>query len=128
MTIPRPIGFPLLPVPDADGRLRWPSLEESVAQSIRVLLATRPGERVMRPTFGVGLDRFVNEPDTVTTRARIRESILDGLGKWEPRITVDRVETSDVPGEPGTVRVEIEYRLRRTGSSHRLGLALRTGV
>ena len=71
MTIPRPIGFPLLPVPDADGRLRWPSLEESVVQSIRVVLATRPGERLMRPTFGVGLDRFVNEPDTVTTRARI---------------------------------------------------------
>ena len=39
-----PIGWPLLPVPDANGALTWPGLAQSVAQHLRKLLATQPGE------------------------------------------------------------------------------------
>ena len=52
-----PIGWPLLPVPE-DGVLAFPDLEDSVRQSIQVILLTRPGERLMRPQFGAGLDQF----------------------------------------------------------------------
>jgi len=84
MTIPRPVGFPLLPVPNGDGRLAWPSLEVSVQDAVRIILSTRPGEQLMRPHFGSGLDRFLFEPDSVETRRRIREAVQDGLAAWEP--------------------------------------------
>lgn len=124
---PPPIGWPLLPVPDAAGRLRWPSLEESVRQSIEVLLRTRPGERLMRPELGAGLEELLHEPNTMTTRRRIRDRIAESLALWEQRITVDRIEVWEVPGQPTEVRVEIAYRLRRTGASRQTALTLELG-
>lgn len=126
--IPPPIGFPLLPVPDEAGRLGWPPLEQSVAESIRVILSTRPGEQLMRPGFGAGLDRFVNEPDSVETRRRLQDAVTESLALWEPRINVVRIDVDDVPGRTDLLRVEIMYQLRRTGQTRRLGLSLRTGV
>ena len=128
MLIPPPIGFPLLPVPDDHGRLVWSGLEQSVQQAIRVILSTRPGEQLMRPRFGAGLDRFVNEPNSVETQRRIRDAVTESLAAWEPRITVERIDIDSVPGRPGQLRVEIAYALVRTGEARRLGLTLRTGV
>jgi phage baseplate assembly protein W len=123
--LPRPlIGWPLLPLPDADGQLRYPSLEESVRQSIQVILATRPGEQLMRPRFGAGLANFLHEPNTLTTRRRIRDLILESLERWEPRVVVRRVEVAEVPDEPSRLRVEIGYQLRRTGGFQQLGLSI----
>jgi uncharacterized protein len=118
------IGFPLLPLPGGDGRLAWPSLEESVAQQIRVILLTRPGEQLMRADFGAGLANFLHESNTLTTQRRIRDAIGDGLARWEKRIVVDEIAVADVPGDAARLRVEITYRLRRTGAAKRTGLTL----
>lgn len=124
-TLPRPLlGWPLLPLPDANGRLGWPGLEDSVVQSIKVILQTRPGEQLMRPEFGAGLERLLHEPNTLATRRRIRECIEQGLARWERRILVDRIDVQEVPDEPTHVRVEIGYRLQRTGAAGSLGLTL----
>jgi phage baseplate assembly protein W len=104
--------------------LRYPTLEESVRQTIQVILLTRPGEQLMRPEFGAGLETFVNEPNTVTTRRRIRDAIAAALTRWEIRIDLDRIDVDEVAGEPTQVRVEIAYRLRRTGTAQQLGLSM----
>ena len=124
--LPAPlIGWPLLPLPDADGQLSFPTLEESVRQSIRVVLSTRAGEQLMRPTFGAGLEEYVHESNTLTTRRRIRDLVATSLESWERRIEVDRVDVDEVTGQPGKVRVEIAYRLRRTGAPQQAGLTMR---
>ncbi len=126
--IPRPsLGWPLLPQPDAAGRLAFPTLEESIGQAIRVILQTRPGEQLMRPDFGAGLSDFVHEPQTLTTRRRIRDLITQALERWEDRLLLDRVEVSEVPNEPTHVRVFIGYRLKRTGVSQQVGLTVEVG-
>jgi uncharacterized protein len=124
MNSPAPIGWPLLPLPDADGRLVWPAVEQSVAQQIRVILETRPGEQLMRTDWGAGLEDFTHQPNTVTTHRRIRDAIVASLNRWEKRIVLDDVSVAAVPDEPGRVRVEIIYRLRRTGAGRRTGLTL----
>lgn len=127
--IPRPpIGWPLLPLPDKNGELHWPSLEHSVANQIRVILMTRPGEQLMRPDFGAGLENYLQEPNTMTTRRRIHDRITSSLNRWESRILVDAVAVDEVPGEPSRVRVDIMYRLRRTGAARRTGLTLDLGA
>jgi hypothetical protein len=78
----------------------------------------------MRPDWGAGLEDFTHEPNTVTTQRRIRDRVLSELNRWEPRIVLDDVAVSTVPNEPGRVRVEILYRLRRTGAGRRTGLTL----
>ena len=118
------VGWPLLPLPDAGGELRYPTLEESVKQSIKVILRTRPGEQLMRPHFGAGLERFVHEQNTLATRRRIHDLVTESLTRWEPRITLDRVEVSEHPERPTHIRVVISYRLRRTGAPQQLGLSM----
>lgn len=121
---PIPVNWPLLGIPDAEGRLAYPSLEESVRQSIRIILQTQPGERLMRPEFGGGLEQYLHEPNTLTTRRRIRDLITTSLSRWEPRILLDRVDVWEMEERPDTVRIEIVYRLRRTNRAQQMGITL----
>lgn len=119
-----PVNWPLLGRPDSEGRLRYPTLEESVRQSIRIILQTRPGERLMRPAFGGGLELYLHEPNTLTTRRRIRDLISDSLTRWEPRILLDRVDVWEVEERPDTIRIEIVYRLRLTNRTQQMGITM----
>jgi uncharacterized protein len=120
-----PKGWPLLPFPDEDGVLTYPAaLDESVRQQLQVILSTRPGEQLMRPGFGAGLTDFLGEPDNVTTRRRVYDRVTEAIGRWEPRVEVDRVDVDDLPGRPGWLRIEIAYRLRRSGELATLGVNL----
>ena len=124
-TPPRPpIGWPLLPVPDEHGCITFPSLAESVQQNLRVILSTRVGEQLMRPDYGAGLTEFLGQPNNLTTRRRIYDLINGAIVRWEPRVQLDRVDVADTPGKPGRLRVEIAYRLTRTGEARTLGVNL----
>jgi phage baseplate assembly protein W len=119
------IGWPLLPFPDENGTLEYPTaLAESVRQQLQVILSTRPGEQLMRPGFGAGLTEFLGEPDTIATRRRIYDRVNETVVRWEPRVEVDRIEVTDLPGRPGWLRIELGYRLRRTGQIMTLGVNL----
>ena len=119
------LSWPLLPIPDGHGHMRFPSLEKSVRQSVEIILRTRPGERLMRPEFGGGLEQMLNEQNTLTVRRQIKDLVTDSLNRWEPRILIDRVEVWEVADDPTLVRTEIAYRLRRTNQPQQVGLTLR---
>jgi phage baseplate assembly protein W len=129
MSAPRfrdPIGWPLLPYPE-NGQLSYPSLEQSVRDSIRIILTTRPGEQLMRPRFGAGLQNFLNEGNTVAIRRQIQSDITDSLQNYETRIAVDAVDVETSPKAPSQVHVRIHYRLLRTNAPQQLGVTLQTG-
>jgi phage baseplate assembly protein W len=122
-----PVGFPLFFTPNERGELAFPSLEASVRHSIEVILRTRPGEQLMRATFGAGLERMIGHPNTLTTRRRIQELVQRALSEWEPRLELIRVDVLEVADPPDQVRVELTYRLRRTGAVQQLGLSMDLG-
>jgi hypothetical protein len=121
-----PVGWPFLPVPIA-GQLTFPTLEQSVRDSLRIILMTRPGEQLMRPRFGAGLQNFLDEGNTVTVRSRIQSAILKSLQTYESRITVDAVDVDPVAGSPAQVQVQIHYRLLRTNASQQIGVTMQVG-
>ncbi len=121
---PVAVNWPLLGLPDAEGRLHYPTLAESVRQSIQIILQTRPGERLVRPGFGAGLARFLHAPNTLATRREIRDTIEGALQRWEPRILLDRIEVWEVDERPDTLRIVIGYRLRRTNQAQQMGITL----
>jgi phage baseplate assembly protein W len=81
---------------------------ELVRQSIASILDTEPGERIMLPTFGCGLRRYLMEPNTLTTRTAMQQDISSALEQWEPRIRLTNVAVT--PDEdPSLVWIEIAY-------------------
>lgn len=119
------VGWPLFALPDANGALGWPDLEASVRDSLRAILATRPGEQLMRPDFGAGLDALLHEPNTLETRRRVRDLVQQSVERWEKRIALERVEVWEVAGDATQLRVEIGWRLLRTGAPASMALAMR---
>ena len=74
-------------LPDEHGRLDWPDLAASVRQSIRIILSTRPGEQLMRPEFGAGLDRLLHAPNNAGDAAsdpRLGDGLARSLGAPHP--------------------------------------------
>ena len=121
-----PVSWPYLPVPQ-NGQLLYPTLEQSVRDSIRIILTTRPGEQLMRPRFGAGLQNFLDEGNTIAVRRQIQGAILDNLGAYETRIAVDRVDVDPVDNAPSEIHVQIHYRLLRTNAAQQLGITMQAG-
>jgi phage baseplate assembly protein W len=116
----RSVAFP--PRVGPDGRVAFSEGEENVRESIRLILMTEPGERVMRPEFGGGLGRFLFEPNTPATHQAIRAQIHKSLARWEPRVVVESVQIDVDPGEPGAALVTLTYRLVATQARERVSL------
>jgi uncharacterized protein len=98
--------FPLFP--DGDGKLGFVSGLDLVRQSIEIILDTEPGERIMRPSFGCGLRRYLMAPNTLTTRTAMAADITAALSAWEPRIQVTNVSVTP-DDNPTLVWIEISY-------------------
>jgi phage baseplate assembly protein W len=118
----RGLSFP--PRVGADGRLAVSADDDNVRESIRLILLTEPGERLLREEFGCGLRRFLFEPNTATTRALIRDRITQSLGRWEPRVSLDDVTVEADPGNPRLVAITILFRLVATQAAGRVALTL----
>ncbi|BCT91015.1 baseplate protein [Lysobacter helvus] len=88
--------------------------EDDIRQSMRIILETAPGERVMRPNFGCGIHELVFEAMDSTTIQRIRSTVEEALRRCEARIDVLAVEVDESATAEGKLLVEIEYRVRKT--------------
>src|SRR5262249_521698 len=97
------------------GKLGMNSYESQVEQSIRVILRTAHGERIMRPDFGAGMDRLAFEPMNAVTVALVQHQVKEALGRFEPRMEVLSV-TAETESSEGKLDVAIQYRVRRTNS------------
>jgi len=118
----RGIAFP--PRIGAEGRLAWSEGAQNVRESIRVILLTDLRERLMRPTFGGGLQALLFEPNTLATRRMLEERTRRALERWEPRIRLDRVTAEPDPDDPSAAIVEIVYRIVATGARERTSLSV----
>jgi phage baseplate assembly protein W len=97
--------------------------QAKVEQSIRVILGTQYGERVMRPQFGSNLRSLAFAPNNGSTANLARYYVTDALGRWEPRIDVlDVAVTND--NLAAALLIDIRYRLRATGDVRNLVFVL----
>jgi phage baseplate assembly protein W len=119
----RGIGFP--PRLSADGRWAWSVGAQNIRESIQIILQTELGERLFLPGFGGGLQKFLFEPNTVSTHRLIQDQILQALGRWEPRINVESVNVLADPSNRQAAIVTIAYKLVATGVRDQLGLTVR---
>lgn len=121
-----PLCWPLMPVPDSRGRLNFPDLETSVRQRIEAILRTNPGEQLMRPYFGTGLELAIHRPNNAGVRAELARDITAHIRAFEPRIVLDQVNV--VPSEdPSVLIVTIAYRIRQIGVATAMTVSVPVG-
>lgn len=111
----RGMSFPVA----SAGAIVLAEYEEDIRQSIRIILGTDPGERVMRPDFGAGLRALLFEPINTHTIALTRYRVEQALIVWEPRIDSITVRVEAVP-KRGLLNIEIRYRIRTTNTFYNL--------
>lgn len=93
------------------GSVQLSALEQSVEESIWIILRTEIGERVYRPTFGSRLSELMFAPLNTQTLLLLRLYVEEALEMWEPRIQVQSVLTDPDPVR-GRVDITITYRLK----------------
>lgn len=93
--------------------------EDSIRESIILILSTARGERVMRPDFGCRLNELVFAPNTMSTATLLRSFIEEALLNWEPRIEVDDI-TVTPRSDQSELEVSIDYTIRASNSKYNL--------
>jgi phage baseplate assembly protein W len=110
--IGRGLSFPLRL--DSRGRLTLTTGVTEIEQSIRIILETSPGERVMRPEFGCRAWELLFEPRDATTIALLRMHVMNALAMWEPRIEVVGVDVIDAPEFDNALVANVRYLIKDT--------------
>lgn len=108
-------GWALPLAPDRSGAMRLSEGPDKVLESIRIILDTEPGERIMRPTFGCGLRRYLLRPNAAATRAAIKGDVERALVEHEPRIMLSGVHVEPADDDPALVLIQIAYVHIRDG-------------
>lgn len=90
--------------------------ETDIEQSLHLLLATRPGERIMQPDYGCNLDVLLFEPLTTTLITYVKDIINTAVVFHEPRINVNSIQIEPQPDQQGLLLLKVDYTIRTTNS------------
>src|SRR5437762_13584915 len=96
---------------DDRNRTAATSDEEHIRDLIEQVLFTAPGERVNRPTFGTGLMQLVFAPNSDELAAATQFLVQGALQHWLGDLI--EVEAVEARSEDSTLRVTVQYRVRR---------------
>ena len=114
----RGVGFP---IQLDNGDIKPAEDEESIRQSIMIILSTAKGERVMRPDFGCGIYDLVFEMTTDSTAGKISQAVREALLRFEPRIDVTDIQVTPKSDDEGEkISIGIDYQVRATNNAFNL--------
>lgn len=133
MTLPvTGFAFPFR-IDAAGGGVARTSGADKIRENIRVILATRLGERVMLRDYGTRVASLVHDPNDEALAVLIRREVQEALLAWEPRVlitalSVDRGSggaAGDGSGDPdATLQLRLEYTLSNEAATDRLVVTL----
>jgi uncharacterized protein len=105
---------------DQSGGVALVGGDREIESAIRIVLATAPGERTMRPEFGCGIHDYVFAPADARTAGTLAFEVTRALDRWEPRIDVLDVDV-DIDSEDASVLyITVTYAVRGTNDPRNL--------
>ena len=105
---------------DTNGGIALVGRDRDIAEAIRLIVSTTPGERPMRPEFGCRIHDFVFAPADAMTAAAISSEVERAVTMWEHRVDVEAVDVLQAPEDQTVFYIDIHYRLRATNSRYNL--------
>ncbi|MFF5336437.1 GPW/gp25 family protein [Streptomyces sp. NPDC013181] len=113
-------GWAFPPRTDATGSIALVRGERELEESIRLILATSPGERPMRPEFGCAVNDYVFAPADAGTAGQLAYEVRLALERWEPRIEVADVTVRFDAADNGVLYIDIGYTVRGSNDPRNL--------
>ena len=98
---------------DGRGRTAETSNDDHIRDMIAQFLFTHAGERVNRPDFGSGILQLIFAPNSPELAAALQFTIQAGLQQWLAEVI--EVHALEVTSEDSSVRVDLQYIVRRSG-------------
>ncbi len=90
--------------------------EDDIKSSLEILLSTRPGERIMLPSYGCNLDELLFKPLNLTLKTHVIDLIKTAILYHEPRIDVNKIDITNSNNLQGELLININYSIRSTNS------------
>ncbi len=103
-----------------DNSVQMVSDVADIEDSIRIILSTTPGERIMQPEFGCDLKRLVFETIDSTLLASLDHLIYHALLNFEPRITFLNTEVLNLDSPDGSLLIQINFKVIITNTRHNI--------
>ena len=75
----------------ANGFAMVETVEELVRQNLTTLILTSPGERVMAPQYGVGLNKYLFENMGTNVYSNIEQEIKKQAGQYMPGVIIGNI-------------------------------------
>jgi phage baseplate assembly protein W len=100
--------------------VRMVSAQEDIKQSLYIVLATAPGERVMRPAFGAGIRQQVFNSIDTTTVTILKDTIARAILFFEPRVKVEAIDADTAMALEGRLDLSITYTIISSNTRHNI--------
>lgn len=94
--------------------------EKDIKQSLMILLGTTPGERIMHPEFGCGINKLVYEPTSNSLFTKIKDLIEQAILLFESRIKLHDVIVEFNPKIEGVIYISLDYTIRAINTRENL--------
>jgi phage baseplate assembly protein W len=101
-------GFPLRV--NARGGIALVRRERELEEAMRLILATYPGERPMRPDFGSRVRDWVFRGTDNDSLGALKIEVVNSISRWEPRVAVEDVIIARDPADRSLLQIQILYR------------------
>ena len=90
--------------------------EEDIRESLSILLSTTPGERIMQPAYGCGLNALIFEMLTESSITEIKDVIERAVLFFETRITLHSIDVNTEDSINGHLKIQLNYTVRKTNT------------
>jgi len=98
-----------------DGKFRLVTGNDKIKASLRAILSTPVGERIMNREFGCRIHEINFENQTPATTALAQFYVMQAIQRWEPRITVED-DGVEVAYDEADVYISITYTINESNT------------
>lgn len=91
-----------------------------IKQNFKILLLTRPGEKLDEPDFGIGIQNFLFEMNTIETKQQISSRIRSQVITYLSSINIVNIDLSTFDNNENGVYVAITYYVPQINQQDRI--------
>ncbi|MCE7991887.1 MAG: GPW/gp25 family protein [Roseivirga sp.] len=97
-------------------RLEMSEGEQDILESLKILLSTRLGERIMLPKFGCDLANMSFQSVSSSFLTYLKDIVRTAIRTHEPRIIIESIDILTDQILEGLVTVEVDFVVRSTNT------------